>query len=174
MSPRALTAVSARGLKFGHALPSEGCEKCVKRLKNTQTQSTTLPMDWSEAPPGTRDLSPHAHSDVHNHKNCTCGTSRLFLHCLDPFVPVVRNNGHGNNHVQELRCGLSSLLHKKTLCVSVSVAHRQCPSTLSMNGKGTIHCLSIGKDCWNLGCMFTGTFHQGTRSTPSRTQFTRP
>ena len=51
-SPRALTVVSARGLENGHALPSEGCKKCVKRLKNTQTQSTTLSMDWSEAPPG--------------------------------------------------------------------------------------------------------------------------
>ena len=62
---------------------------------------------------GLENLSPHAHSDGHNHKNCTCGTSRPFLHCLDPFVPVVRNNGHGNNYIQELRCGLSTLLHNK-------------------------------------------------------------
>ena len=113
-SPRALTAVNARGLKNGHALPSEGCEKCVKRLKNPQTQSTTSSMDWSEAPPGSTGTCRRMLTATSTTtRTALAALPDCFLHCLDPFVPVVAQNGHGNEGQKLQLWNPNSLLHNK-------------------------------------------------------------
>ena len=129
-SPRALAAVSARGLKNGHALPSEGCEKCVERLKkNTDAFHDFVGGLVRSTFREHRDVSPHAHSDVHNHKNCTCGTSRPFSALSGPIRSCLsqqrtRQQPRPRTALWTPHCFCSVF----TLCVPVSVAYRQCPT----------------------------------------------